>query len=30
MSWIFVDGINEDALYEALDLAVTDETPTPA
>jgi hypothetical protein len=29
MSWIFVDGINEDALYEALDLAATDETPDP-
>jgi hypothetical protein len=27
MSWIFVDGIDEDALYEALDLAATDETP---
>ena len=27
MSWIFVDGINEDALYEALDLAATGETP---
>jgi hypothetical protein len=27
MSWIFVDGINEDALYEALDLAATAETP---
>jgi hypothetical protein len=27
MSWIFVDGINEDALYAALDLAATDETP---
>jgi hypothetical protein len=29
MSWIFVDGINEDALYQALDLAATDETPDP-
>jgi hypothetical protein len=29
MSWIFVDGINEDALYEALDLVATDETPDP-
>jgi hypothetical protein len=29
MSWIFVDGINEDALYGALDLAATDETPDP-
>jgi len=27
MSWIFVDGINEDALYDALDLAATGETP---
>jgi hypothetical protein len=27
MSWIFVDGIDEDALYEALDLAPTGETP---
>jgi hypothetical protein len=29
MSWIFVDGINEDALYETLDLAVTGEAPDP-
>jgi hypothetical protein len=29
MSWVLVDGINEDALYEALDLAATDETPDP-
>src|SRR6266850_3761067 len=29
MSWIFVDGIDEDALYGALDLAATDETPDP-
>ena len=29
MSWIFVDRINEDELYEALDLAATDETPDP-
>jgi hypothetical protein len=28
-SWIFVDGVNEDALYEALDLAATAETPDP-
>ena len=27
MSWIFVDGINEDALYDALDLAATGVTP---
>ena len=27
MSWIFVDGISEDALYEVLDLAATGETP---
>lgn len=27
MSWIFVDGINEDALYAALDLAATGVTP---
>lgn len=27
MSWIFVDGIDRDALYEALDLSPTDETP---
>ena len=27
MSWVFVDGINQDALYEALDLAPTGETP---
>jgi hypothetical protein len=27
MSWILVDRINEDALYEALDLAATGETP---
>jgi hypothetical protein len=27
MSYIFVDQIDEDALYEALDLAPTDETP---
>jgi hypothetical protein len=27
MSWIFVDGINEDALYGALDLAATGERP---
>jgi hypothetical protein len=27
MSWIFVDGINEDALYAALDLATTGVTP---
>jgi hypothetical protein len=27
MSWIFIDGINEDALYDALDLAATDVTP---
>lgn len=27
MSWIFVDGINEDALYDALDLAGTGVTP---
>jgi hypothetical protein len=29
MSWVLVDGIKEDALYEALDLAATDETPDP-
>jgi hypothetical protein len=29
MSWIFVDGINEDALYETLELAVTAEAPDP-
>jgi len=29
MSWTFVDEINEDALYEALDLAATGETPDP-
>jgi hypothetical protein len=29
MSWVIVDGINESALYEALDLAATDETPDP-
>ncbi|UPK01560.1 hypothetical protein [Bradyrhizobium sp. 170] len=29
MSWIFVEGINEDALYEALDLVATGETPDP-
>lgn len=27
MSWIFVDGIDQDALYDALDLAPTGETP---
>src|SRR5690242_5317106 len=27
MSWIFVDGINEEALYKALDLTATGETP---
>jgi len=27
MSWIFVDGIHEDALYDALDLAATGVTP---
>jgi hypothetical protein len=27
MSWIFVDGIDQDALHEALDLAPTGETP---
>jgi len=27
MSWIFVDGIDQGALYEALDLAPTDEIP---
>jgi hypothetical protein len=27
MSWLFVDGINEDALYDALDLAATGVTP---
>ena len=27
MSWIFVDGINEDALFDALDLAATGVTP---
>src|SRR6266481_4536281 len=27
MSWIFVDGIDQDALYEALDLAPAGETP---
>jgi hypothetical protein len=27
MSWIFVDGIDQDALYEALDLAPTGGTP---
>lgn len=27
MSWILVDGINEDALYDALDLAATGVTP---
>lgn len=27
MSWIFVDGIDQGALYEALDLAQTDEVP---
>jgi hypothetical protein len=27
MSWIFVEGIDQDALYEALDLAPTDELP---
>lgn len=27
MSWIFVDGINETALYDTLDLAVTGTTP---
>jgi hypothetical protein len=27
MSWIFIDGIDQDALYEALDLAPTGETP---
>jgi hypothetical protein len=29
MSWIFVDGIDEGALYGALDLVATDETPDP-
>jgi hypothetical protein len=29
MSWIFVDGIDEGALYDALDLAATTETPDP-
>jgi len=29
MSWIFVDEINEDALYETLELAVTGEAPDP-
>jgi len=29
MSWIIVDGINEDELYETLDLAATNETPDP-
>jgi hypothetical protein len=29
MSWIFVDGINEDALYETLELAVTGEALDP-
>jgi hypothetical protein len=29
MSWIFVDGISEDTLYEALGLAATGETPDP-
>jgi hypothetical protein len=27
MSWVFVDGIDQDALYDALDLAPTGETP---
>jgi hypothetical protein len=27
MSWILVDGIDQDTLYEAIDLAPTDETP---
>ena len=27
MSWVFVDGINEGALYDALDLAATGVTP---
>jgi hypothetical protein len=27
MSWIFVDGIDQDALYDALDLAPTGEAP---
>jgi hypothetical protein len=29
MSWIFVDRIDQDALYEALDLAPTGGTPDP-
>jgi hypothetical protein len=29
MSWIFIDGIGQDALYEALDLAPTGETSDP-
>ena len=29
MSWIFVDGIDEGALYDALDLAATTEIPDP-
>lgn len=29
MSWILVDGIDEGALYDALDLAATTETPDP-
>jgi hypothetical protein len=29
MSWIFVDGIDQDALYEALDLTPTGGTPDP-
>ena len=29
MSWIFVDGINEEFLYETLDLVATDEIPDP-
>jgi hypothetical protein len=27
MSWIFLDGIDEETLYDALDLAVTAVTP---
>jgi hypothetical protein len=27
MSWMLVDGIDQDAMYEVLDLAPTDETP---
>jgi hypothetical protein len=29
MSWIFVNGIDENALYEALELTATGETPDP-